>query len=65
MSNINDFPIDNDLKEMITNIVRNKLLNMGIELGDNEAIVFKETCAEELVENVLECIHQWEKQKLN
>ncbi len=65
MSNVNDFPIDDSLKELIANIVRNELQKIGIEMVENEYLWFKLNCAVSLVENVLESITQWEKQKLN
>ena len=65
MSNINEFPIDDSLKEIIANIVANELVRINISMTENERLWFKNECAGNLVENVLESITQWEKQKLN
>ena len=65
MSNINEFPIDDSLKEMIANIVANELVRINISLTENERIWFKNECSGNLVENVLDSITEWEKQKLN
>jgi hypothetical protein len=34
MSNINEFPIDNSLKELITNLVTSYMQRAGIEMSD-------------------------------
>ena len=65
MSNINEFPIDDSLKEMIANIVANELVRINISMTENERLWFKNECAGNLVENVLDSITEWEKQKLN
>lgn len=65
MSNINEFPIDKSLKELITNLVANFMERCGIEMNKETKKHFLNECAGELVEEVLETITQWEKQKLN
>jgi len=63
--NINEFPIDNDLKELITNLVASYMGRIGVDMIEEAKIWFKYNCAEELVANVLDCITEWEKNKLN
>lgn len=61
MSNIRNYPIDNFLKEIITNIVGNELTRININMTENERFWFKNECAECIIENVLQSIIQWEK----
>ena len=63
--NINEFPIDNYLKELITNLVASYMERIGVDMIEEAKIWFKDNCAEELVANVLDCITEWEKNKLN
>ena len=64
-NSINDFPIDNELKELITNLVANNLERVNINLTANEIVWFKDECAEELIANVLETVSQWTNKRLN
>lgn len=65
MNNINDFPIDNELKNLVTNLVIDDLGRIGITLTENEGLWFKNECAESLIANILEAINQWTIKKLN
>ena len=63
--NINEFPVDKPLKELITNLISSYMEQVGIELNKETKVWFMDNCAEELVANVLDCITEWEKNKLN
>jgi hypothetical protein len=65
MSNINEFPIDTDLKHTITNLVASYIQRAGLEWGEESKKWFFDNCSEELIENILDGITEWEKQKLN
>jgi hypothetical protein len=65
MSNINEFPIDNSLKELITNLVTSYMQRAGIEMSDNKKKWFKDNCSAELIENILDSIIIWERKNLN
>ena len=64
-NNINDFPIDNELKQLIANLVSNNLERININLTKNQYDWFKDECSEELIANVLETVSEWTKKKLN
>ena len=64
-NNINEFPIDDKLKELVTNLVANAMERAGIQLNANAITWFKNECAEELIANVLDSIIIWEREKLN
>ena len=65
MSNINDFQIDLELKQLVTNIVVSKLESINIEMVENERIWFTNECSGELIENILEAVNIWTTKKLN
>lgn len=62
---VNSFPIDEALKITIANIVCSKIESMGYELTKNTARHFANECSGELIESILEAIHQWTTKKLN
>lgn len=64
-NHVNSFPIDDALKMTIANVVCGKLESMGYEITENTAKHFANESSAELIESVLEAIHQWTINKLN
>lgn len=65
MSNINNFPIDSEIKQLVTNLVADYMERMGHELNESAIKHFEREFSEELIENILGSIVIWETRKLN
>lgn len=62
---VNGYPIDDDLRNAIANIVTAQIEKAGIEVSENFARWYKDECSNEIIENVLESVVQWEMRKKN
>ncbi len=65
MNNINEFPIDKELKDLIANIVTDACKRAGLPVSENFNKWFSRECSEQLISNILDTIIIWENKKLN